>query len=83
MGSHTVQAFQEYRIVLYSQYNQKKKKSLENKDQMYSLMRILKMSSKQINNHKRTKIKQNKVNLCFYINEMPMLENNVSAYTSS
>lgn len=61
----------------------KKKKSLENKDQIYWLMIILKMSSKQINNHKRTKIKRNKVNLCFYINEMPMLENNVSAYTSS
>ena len=26
MGSHTVQAFQEDHIVLYSQYNQKKKK---------------------------------------------------------
>lgn len=40
-------------------------KGWENTGQMHELMAVLKMStSKQSNNPKRTKIKQNKVNLC-------------------
>ena len=47
-------------------------KGWENTGQMYELMAVLKMStSKQSNNPKRTKIKQNKVNLCEKKNTWP------------